>query len=94
MLSGNIVQNFLYAVSDIIQKTFGLRSFSPIIMGKTAPYKRDVKLMNTQLEFRIEHEMRWAAMPISPVLSGISMRLANAVDPATYFLQITLEDNQ
>jgi len=90
MLVASIVQTFLYTASDIIQATFGLRDFSPIMMGRTAPFKRDTDLMNTTLEFRVQHEMRWAAMPISVVLSGISMRLSNAENPSLYFQQMTL----
>lgn len=90
MMVGSVVQDFLQMSSVLIQRYFGFRSISPIILNKTVPYEQDQDLMSSQIQFRVEYEARWTTLPILPVLRGISMRIADVADPDQYFRDMTL----
>lgn len=92
MLIGSVVQDFLQMSARYIQACFGLRDISPVVMNKTVPYERDRGLMNTQVQFRVSYETRWATLPIVTVLNGISIKIADKTDPELYFREIAMRD--
>ncbi len=93
MMVGSVVQDFLQMSSRVIQKYFGLRDVSPIILNATTPHEKDRELMVTPVQFRVFYEARWTTLPIAPVLHGINLKLADVTDPDLYFRDIVLRDN-
>jgi len=92
MMVGSIVQDFLQMSSREIQRFFGFRDISPIILGRTVPYEKDRELMNSPVQFRVSYEARWASVPIYPLLNAVKLRLGDKTDPDTYFRDIALRD--
>jgi hypothetical protein len=91
LMLGSVVHCFLQMSARVIMQWFGLRDISPIIMGKTVPFEKDVALMSTPIQFRVGYEARWATIPILPILQGIELRLGDKTDPETYFREISLQ---
>lgn len=91
-LLAGVVQEFLQFCADIIEAGFGIRSISPIILGRTTPYEKDRSLMNSEIQFRIGYERRWVTFPFANTLNGISAKIADASDPETYFREIALRE--
>ena len=91
MYIASIVQDFLHMSANVIQAYFGFRDMLPIIMNRTEPYNKDRTLMNTQIQFRVQYELRWATLPITQVLSGVAMKLVGVSNPDIYFRDMTLK---
>lgn len=91
-LLAGVVQEFLQFCADIIEAGFGIRSISPIILGRTTPYEKDRSLMNSEIQFRIGYERRWVTFPFANTLNGIRAKIADASDPETYFREIALRE--
>ena len=92
MMVGSIVQDFLQMTAREIQRFFGFRDISPIILNRTVPYEKDRELMSTPIHFRVSYEARWASIPIYPLLNAVRLRLGDETDPETYFRDIALHD--
>jgi len=90
LMLASIVHNFLQMSGRVIMEWFGLRDISPIIMGRTAAFDKDVKLMTTALQFRVGYEARWRTRPILPILRNIDMRIADSTSPEVYFREISI----
>lgn len=91
-LLAGIAQEFLQMCADIIEAAFGFRSISPIILGRTAPYKKDRTLFNSEIQFRVGYERRWMTFPFANVLHGIRARIADKTDPEKYFRLIAMRE--
>ncbi len=92
MMVGSITQDFLQMSGHEIQRFFGFRDISPIILNRTVPFEKDRELMNTPVRFRVSYEARWASLPIYPLLNAVTMHLGDKTDPDTYFRDIALRD--
>jgi hypothetical protein len=90
MIIGSVVQDFLHMSSNYIQACVGLRDMSPVILGRTVPFEKDDKLMNSPVSFRAYYEARWATMPISVVLNEIHVKVRDLENPETFFLEAVL----
>lgn len=90
MMIGSIVQDFLHMSSNVIQAFFGLRDMSPVILGRTVPFEKDDKLMNSPVTFRVQYENRWASAPIATTLHRVSLKISDVIDPEQYFREIAL----
>lgn len=91
-LLAGVVQEFLQFCADIIEANFGIRSISPIILGRTTPYEKDRSLYNSEIQFRIGYERRWRTFPFANALHGVRAKIADAADPETYFREIALRE--
>lgn len=92
MMVGSVVQDFLQMSAREIQRYFGFRDVSPIVLNRTVPYEKDRALMTSTVQFRVAYEARWASLPIYPVLNAVRVKLADSSDPDTYFRDIALRD--
>lgn len=90
IMLASMVHHFLHMSSRVIMEWFGLRDISPIIMGRTTPFDKDVKLMTTPLQFRVGYEARWMTRPTLPILQSIAARIGDATDPELYFREVSL----
>jgi hypothetical protein len=82
LMLGSIVQDFIQMSTFLIQKWFGMREISEVLLNRTAPFEQDDQLWNTQVQFRLGYETRWAAMQILPLLNQIEMTLKDiSVNP-------------
>jgi len=91
-LLAGYAQEFLQFCADIIEAGFGIRSMSPIILGRTTPYEKDRTLYNSEIQFRVGYERRWMTFPFASVLNGVSMKISDSSDPETYFRRIALRE--
>lgn len=89
---GDIVHWMLLASSDVIQRHFGFRNIAKPILGETVPFERNETKWNTPVTFQVEYEVRWAHLPIGPLLQQIGQRvaLANTSSSTEYFHDVTL----
>lgn len=72
---GDIVQFTLLSAQDVIQREFGLHDFQHPVLGQTTPYERDTTKWMSPVEFNIEFWIRWAQVPIAPLLQQVEQRL-------------------
>lgn len=88
----DIVQWMLLASSDVIQRYFGFRDLAKPMMSATVPFERNQTKWNTPITMQVQYEVRWAQMPIGPLLQQIGSRItmANATSPEEYFHEVTL----
>ncbi len=91
-LLAGYVQEFLQFCADVIEAGFGIRSMSPIILGRTTPYEKDRSLYNSEIQFRIGYERRWITFPFASTLNGISAKIADVSDPEKYFREMALRE--
>jgi hypothetical protein len=68
---GNIVMEHIECSRNIIMTFFTLQDISPLIMARTEAFQKDETLFNTPIQFRTTHELRWATLPIAPVMREI-----------------------
>lgn len=80
----DLVQTYLESSKQIIMRTFGFRDFSSIIRGRPDIFDKQTYLHQTTVNFKIEYERRWAALPITPLLNGL--RITPDERLATFFL--------
>lgn len=89
---GTLVSTYLHCSAKLIKKTFGFRSMSPVAMGRCIPYYRQENLFNSQITFRVEFELRYATIPIAPVLRGIGVNFSTTgEDMETVLRDISLK---
>jgi len=82
LMLGSIVQDFIQMSTFLIQKWFGLREISEVVLNRTSPFEHDDQLWSTQVQFRVGYETRWATMQILPLLNQIELTLKDiSVDP-------------
>lgn len=72
---GDTVQFTLLTAQDVIQRAFGLHSFSHPVLGRTNPFEQDSTKFSTSVEFYIEFWVRWAQVPIAPLLQQLAQRV-------------------
>lgn len=72
----SIVQQFLHMSSRVFMSVFTFRDITPIVMNRTSVYDRQGPAFNTSLNFRIEYEVRWATIPIAPILRSLGTHLS------------------
>lgn len=83
LMLGGIIQDFVQMSTFIIQKWFGLREISDVIMNRSIPFEYDDNLWSTQVQFRVGFETRWVTAQIVPLLNQLAMTLPDpSVDPA------------
>lgn len=75
LMLGSIVQDFIQMSTFLIQKWFGVREISEVLLNRTSPFEQDDQLWNTQVQFRMGYETRWATMQILPLLNQIELTL-------------------
>jgi hypothetical protein len=68
---GNTVMEFIECSRNIIMTFFTLQDISPLIMNRTEAFQKDETLFNSPITFRTTHELRWASLPIAPVMREI-----------------------
>lgn len=72
---GDVVQFMILASQDVIQKEFGMYSFTHPILGQTAPQTQDQTKWVTPIGFSIEFWIHWTQVPIKPLLQQLSQRV-------------------
>ena len=75
MMLGDTVQSYIESSKYVIMKVFGFRDISPLMMGKTQAFAKQVDLHQTSISFRVEYETRWATTPVAPILRGLQTSL-------------------
>jgi hypothetical protein len=89
---GDIVQYMLTASQDVIEREFGLNSISPPILEGTTPFERDQTKFNTPINFNVQYWVRWAQVPIAPLLQNIAQRIkSSGKDARTHFMELTID---
>lgn len=90
---GDIVHWMLLASSDVIQRHFGFRDLAKPILGETVPFERAQTKWNTPITFQVQYEVRWAQLPIAPLLQQIGQRvnMSNTSTSEEYFHETTLD---
>lgn len=93
---GDIVQWMLLGSSDVIMRHFGFRNIAKPILGETIPFERNQTKWNTPVTFQVEYEVRWAQVPIAPLLQQISNRttLSDSSTPDEFFHEVTINSLQ
>ena len=82
LMLGSIVQDFVQMSTFLIQKWFGLREISEVMLNRTSPFEHDDQLWSTQVQFRVGYETRWSSMQVLPLLNQIELTLKDiSVDP-------------
>lgn len=82
LMLGSIVQDFVQMSTFLIQKWFGLREISDVLLNRTSPFEYDDKLWNTQVQFRAGYETQWKSMQVLPLLNQIGLTLTTVgTDP-------------
>ena len=88
---GDIVQYMVLASQDVIQREFGFYDMSHPTLSQTTPYKRDQDKWSTNIEFSVQFWIRWAQVPIRPLLQQIAQRVSQkGGDIDSYFTEITI----
>jgi hypothetical protein len=90
MVVGSVVQDFLQMSASVIKGEFGLRDMTDVIMNRTAPFDKDDKLWNTQVQVRAQYEIRWITAPLAPAFNSVLSKLSNVEDPSAYFREVAL----
>jgi hypothetical protein len=92
VILADIVQQHIICSQRIIETYFTLRKVSPSIMGRTEPFLKDSTLFNSQIEFRVETEFRWATLPVAPVMREILVNTNTDINEQTnMFRQIYIQ---
>ena len=88
---GDIVQHMLLASQDVIQREFGLYDFSHPHLGQTVPYPRDQNKWTSPVSFEVQFWIRWAQVPIRPLLQQVATRVtAGNIDATGFFVDSTI----
>jgi len=82
---GDVVQWTLHSASDIIQGVFGFHSMSPPRLGKTIPYEADKKAWTSPITFQVQYNVRWATVPIAPLLQDIALHITAGAGTSIHF---------
>lgn len=72
---GDIVQFMILASQDVIQKAFGLHSFTHPILGQVTPQSEDQTHWMTPISFSIEFWIHWTQVPIAPLLQQLNEKV-------------------
>lgn len=75
-LLGDTVQFTLLASQDGIQEEFGFHDFKHPILGQTEPMERDQRKWVTPVDFSVDFVIRWAQVPIAPLIQQIRSRVS------------------
>lgn len=88
---GDVVQFTLLASQDIIQREFGFYDFTHPTLSQTLPFEKDKTKWNTQVSFSVQFWIRWAQVPIAPLLQQISQRITLKGDtPTDHFVDTVI----
>lgn len=90
MLLGDIVQHFIMASSDILERMYGLHDVDLPALSATNPYTHDQKKFSTTVTFTVQYPVRWSTVKIRPLLAQIAMQVADAetgLDAAGHFVE-------
>lgn len=90
MLLGSIVQDFVQASAAIIEVCAGLRRISDVILNRTAPFDKDDKMWNSQINFRAYFEVRWGTIPVENLVNAIYARVEDRENPNDFFIELAL----
>lgn len=85
---GDIVQFALLTAQDVIQREFGLHHFEHPVLGQTQPYERDTTKWMSPVNFEIQFWVRWAQVPIAPLIQQITQRMSD--QGSTMFQDVVL----
>lgn len=90
MMIGSIVQDFLQMSSFLIERFFGFRRLSDVILNRTGPHEEDDQLFTSQVQLRVHYETRWATQPVAALLHQVGLSLADKDNPDATLRQILL----
>lgn len=90
MMLGSVVQDFVQMSSFIIERFFGFRRISDVVLNRTGPHEEDDQLFTSPVQFRVFYETRWATRPIAALLQQMSLVLVDKDHPDDVIRQILL----
>lgn len=86
---GDITQWTIHCASDAIQKIFALHDISPPTLGRTVPFEGDKESWTSPVSFTVQYNVRWATVPIRPLLQQIILRISESGQcPEDYLIEI------
>lgn len=88
---GDLVQFTILTAQDIIQKEFGFYDLTHPTLGQTVPFERNQTKWNTPVSFSVQFWIRWAQVPIAPLLQQIAQRItASGENASGHFIDATI----
>lgn len=81
-LLGDTVQQFLHMSSNEIQMYFNFQNMSPVVLNATQPFEKDETFFNTPVMFQVGFEVRWATIPIAPMLKKLQLKIKDSQNPS------------
>lgn len=80
LMLGSIVQDFVQMSTFLIQRWFGLREISEVLLNHTTPFEHDDNLWSTPVQFRVGYETRWESRQMVSLLNQIALTLTDVGD--------------
>ena len=88
---GDLIQFMLLASQDVIQREFGFYDMSHPVLGQTIPFEQNVTKWNTPVSFVVQFWIRWAQVPIAPLLQQVAQRVTSkGIDATGHFVDIAV----
>lgn len=88
----DIIHYMILASQDVIEREFGFYTISPPIMESTQPFEKDQTKFNTPINFQVQYWIRWAQVPIKPLLNNITTKIQRSgKDTTSHFIDLVVD---